>query len=146
MKKQEQMLFLLLLLLQRRSGRNQLHHTVSDIFENNTRLWIWMKLFSYHRMASSSPGVFSTAISMVMYDLESAYIWDNGKSLGGKRWRSYLTKSAFIFHCFMLMYDRQMSWSVPPCSPEAPVQTHSVSGFRKRTSVSLSCRSTLINL
>lgn len=44
---------------------------------------------SYHRLASSSGGLFgasgfSTAISITMYDLESAYIWDDKKSLGKK--------------------------------------------------------------
>lgn len=81
---------------------------------------------SYHRLASSSGGLFgtsgfSTAISIIMYDLESAYIWDNNKSL----WKKVnIIPFQEYFHISLLYYDWQVNWPVPPRSPVAPVQTH----------------------
>lgn len=71
-----------------------------DIFWGQNNALNLKETLSYYRLASSSGGLFgtsgfSTAISIITYDLESAYIWDNNKSEDHTlpRLFSYLTAS-----------------------------------------------------
>ncbi len=108
---------------------------------------------SYHRLASSSGGLFgasgfSTAISIIMYDLESAYIWDDKKRLG----KMVIIPYQECFHISLLHFNMWLTdeltcpsvftWGSSPDTLSVWAHFPWESGCRKTTS----CRFILIYL
>lgn len=79
-----------------------LKHSLNTLWRQNKALNL--KALSYYRLASSSGGLlgtsgFSIAISIMMYDLESVYIWDNNKRDDHTLPRLYISYLTASFWC-----------------------------------------------